>query len=75
MKKLLIVAVTIMLLVLLIPVPYHLKDGGSVIYEAILYKVSKIHRIASDEDREAGQEFYEGIIIEILGFEVFNNVK
>jgi len=72
---LLIVAVTIMLLVLLIPVPYHLKDGGSVIYEAILYKVSKIHRIASDEDREAGQEFYEGIIIEILGFEVFNNVK
>lgn len=75
MKKMLIVATCILLLVLLFPTPLYLKDGGTVEYRAILYKVSKVHRIASDEDREAGKEFYEGIIVEIFGIEVFNNVK
>ncbi len=75
MKKILIVTTCILLLVLLFPTPLYLKDGGTVEYRAILYKVSKVHRIASDEDREAGKEFYEGIIVEIFGIEVFNNVK
>lgn len=75
MKKMLIVATCILLFVLLFPAPLYLKDGGTVEYRAILYKVSKVHRIASDEDRETGKEFYEGIIVEIFGIEVFNNVK
>ncbi len=75
MKKILVVLLSILLLILLFPIPLHLKDGGTVEYRAILYKISKVHRIASDEDIEAGQEFYEGIIIEIFGIEVFNNVK
>ncbi len=75
MKKMLIVTTCILLLVLLFPTPLYLKDGGTVEYRAILYKVSKVHRIASDEDIEAGKEFYEGIIVEIFGIEVFNNVK
>ncbi|MDI9540248.1 MAG: hypothetical protein QM204_02065 [Bacillota bacterium] len=75
MKKKLIVVTCILLLVLLFPTPLYLKDGGTVEYKAILYKISKVHRIASDEDREADKEFYEGIIIEVFGIEIFNNVK
>ena len=60
--------------VLLLPLPMQLNDGGTVEYWAILYKVSCVHSIkATESDTEI--EFNEGIILEILGFEVFNNVK
>ena len=65
-----------LLIISLIPVPGFLKDGGSVVYEAILYKVWDVHWYTMDEEKEAkGIKYDEGIIIEILGFEVFNNVK
>lgn len=47
-----------------------LKDGGTVEYRAILYSVWDVHRLALDE--KTGYE--EGLIVEILGIEVFNNV-
>ena len=47
-----------------------LKDGSTVEYRAILYSVWGVHRLALDE--KAGYE--EGLIVEILGIEVFNNV-
>lgn len=62
-------------LFLLFPVPIKLKDGGTIEYTAILYKISDVHAMATVEDYENGKEFYEGIIVEILGFEVYNNVK
>ena len=56
------------LLILIIPIPMHLKDGGTVEYKALTYKVSKVHRLFED-----GYE--DGIIIEIFGIELYNNVK
>ena len=57
---------------LLIPVPMHMEDGGTVVYQAILYSVSDVHRLNLDEETDA--PYQEGIIIEILGIEVYHNV-
>lgn len=78
MKKFIIALIIIVVLILLIPIPYHLKDGGTVEYKALLYKISKVHKLISlEEMKEEGKikEYDEGIIIEILGFEIYNNVK
>ena len=48
-----------------------MKDGGTVKYQAILYSVSDVHRLAPSN--ASGYE--EGLVIEILGMQVFNNVK
>lgn len=67
-KKKIIIA--LILLILLIPIPIHLKDGGTVEYRAILYKVSVIHRLNTNS--LTGYE--DGIIIEILGLEIYENI-
>ena len=54
------------------PIPFRLKDGGTVEFKALVYSVSRIHRLASVE---AKKEYEEGIIIKILGVEVYNNVE
>ncbi len=74
-KKWITVIGVIVALVLLFPVPIRLKDGGTVQYTAILYKISDVRTMATVEDYENGKEFYEGIVVEIFGFEVYNNVK
>jgi len=75
MKKKAILIISVLLaIVLLFPIPLRLRDGGTVQYRAILYMVSDVHSLATIEEQEAGKEFNEGIIIEILGFEIFNNV-
>ena len=77
-KKVIIISVVIILLVLLFPIRNQLKDGGTVEYKALVYKVSKVKRLISIEEMEQeGQikEYDHGIIIEILGFEIYNNVK
>lgn len=58
-------------LVLLFPIRMQAKDGGSVHYTALLYQVKDVHQFSDTE----GKDFDEGIIIEILGYEIFNNVK
>lgn len=78
MKKFVIALIIILLLILLIPIPNHLKDGGTVEYKALLYKISKVHKlILLEEMKEEGKikEYDEGIIIEVLGLEIYNNVK
>ena len=57
-------------IILLFPIPMRLKDGGRVEYRAMLYTITKYHRLAPMET-ESG--YIEGIGIEILGVEVFNN--
>ena len=59
-------------IVLLIPIPLRLKDGGTVEYKALVYRVLKVHRLAPVE---LGKEYEEGIIIKVLGIEVYNNVE
>lgn len=55
---------------LLIPIPIYLKDGGTVEYKALTYVISKIHRLNSNSNRG----FADGIIIEILGIKIYDNV-
>ena len=42
-KKIIIISVVIILVVLLFPIRNQLKDGGTVEYKALVYKVSKVH--------------------------------
>lgn len=63
---------TILALILLIPLPMRLSDGGSTQYQAHLYSVTDVHQLAP---ADAEKVFEEGIIVKILGFEVFNNLK
>ena len=77
-KKVIIVMVILVLLILLIPRPRYLNDGGTVEYQALLYNVSKVSRLISIEEMKAEgkiKEYDKGVIIEILGFEMSNNVK
>jgi len=73
-KKAIIIVCVLLAIVLLFPIPMRLRDGGTIQYKAILYTVSDVHSLATVEDQEAGKEFNEGIIIEMLGFEIFNSV-
>ena len=59
-------------IIFLIPIPLRLKDGGTVEYKALAYSVSRVHRLA---DVKAEKEYEEGIIIKVLGIEVYNNVE
>lgn len=74
-KKAIIIVCVLLIIVLLFPIPMRLRDGGTVQYKAILYTVLDIHSLATIEEQEAGKEFNEGTIVEILGFEIFNNVS
>ena len=72
MKKKVITTVCILLsALLLIPIPLRLRDGGTVNYQAVLYSVSDVHRLTSTE-KDVSLE--TGLIIKIMGIEVFNNV-
>jgi len=70
-KKIVIVGIIIMVLILLVPIPRHLKDGGTVEYQSLIYKISKIHR--QNSNLESGYE--EGIIIQIFGKQVYSSVS
>ena len=78
-KKTKIILIVIGVLILLvIPIKTTLDDGGTVEYKALLYKVSKVSRLISREEMESEgkvKDYDKGIIIEVLGFEIFNNVK
>ena len=77
-KKVIIISVAIILVVLLFPIRNQLKDGGTVEYKALVYKASKVKRLISIEEMEQEgkiKEYDQGIVIEILGFEIYNSVK
>ena len=68
-KKVLIVIIIIIALLLLCPIPKRLNDGGSIRFQALLYSVTKYHKL----DHSSENEYIDGIGIEILGVEFFNN--
>ena len=73
MKKKIIIAISIIIaVVLLFPSRTVLKDGGTVKYTALLYSITKYHRLAP---MSSGNGYDEGISIKILGLEIFNNFK
>ncbi len=71
-KKNVYIVCVLLAIVLLIPIPLQLKDGGTVEYKALVYRVLKVHRLAPVE---LGKEYEEGIIIKVLGIDVYNNVE
>ena len=78
-KKIVIGIVVFFMLVLLVPIRMQMNDGGSIQYRAVLYSVTKYHQITmewDDENEEVADSGYRvGWGVEILGLEIFNNVK
>ena len=74
MKKKVMIGICVLLaIVLLVPVPMRLKDGGTVVYHAVLYQVEDVHRLGAVDTAE--DEYLEGMIVRILGMEVYNSVE
>lgn len=67
-KKIIIILPVIFALVLLIPIPSHFKDGGTVEYNAVMYGVTKRHSL-----QHGGYNI--GTEIRILWFEVYSDVE
>ena len=74
MKKKVMIGICVLLaIVLLVPIPMRLKDGGTVVYHAVLYQVEDVHRLGAVDT--TGDEYLEGMIVRILGMEVYNSVE
>ncbi len=68
-KKILIIVVILFLLISFIPIPFRLKDGGSIEFRALTYKITKVHKLGKNLDYE------EGIIIEVFNKELYSTVS
>lgn len=74
MKKKVMIGICVLLaIVLLVPIPMRLEDGGTVVYHAVLYQVEDVHRLGAVDTAE--DEYLEGMIVRILGMEVYNSVE
>lgn len=74
MKKKVMIGICVLLaIVLLVPIPMRLKDGGTAVYRAVLYQVEDVHRLGAVDTAE--NEYLEGMIVRILGMEVYNSVE
>lgn len=74
-KKVLIGLIIIVLVILLFPRRNALNDGGTIEYKAVVYKVSKVYRYKIDGKYNNNNNFENGIIIELFGKEIYNNVE
>lgn len=72
-KKSIMIISIVVALILLFPIPFRLKDGGSIEFRALLYTITKYHKLALIEDADNG--YIEGIGIEILGMEIYNSTE
>ena len=53
MKKKAMIGICVLLaIVLLVPIPMRLKDGGTVVYRAGLYQVEDVHRLGAVDTAE-----------------------
>ena len=68
-KKNIIIILIVSFILMLIPIPIRLKDGGSIEYKTLLYKYTKIHRLS--EISRSGYE--DGWELSILGIHVGGN--
>jgi len=69
-KRIVTIVAIVILLILLVPIPFNLKDGGTVEYKALTYKISKIHRL--NVNSLTGYE--DGIIIEVFGIKIYEKI-
>lgn len=70
-KNICLIIAVFLVVLMLIPIPSKLKDGGSIEYNAILYKYTKIHRI--NEKSSTGYE--DGWELKILGIHVGGSIN
>lgn len=68
-KKIIIIVIVVLFILMLMPIPTKLKDGGSVSYNAILYKYTKVNNRMGKKGRENGWE------LEIIGIPVANEIS
>lgn len=73
-KRTVILILAALMIILLFTIRLQLKDGGTVEYRAVLYKVSKVHRL-TEEKADSVKPYDEGLIIRIFGLEIYNDVK
>lgn len=66
-KRTITIIIVVLLIVLLFPIRYRLKDGGSIVYKSLTYQVTKVHRLHEINGIEKGWE------ISILGFQIYKN--
>ena len=64
-----VIVIIVVLVILLTPVRMNLKDGGNVRYKALVYEVTKIHRLSPEV--EDVKPYIDGIEIKILGMTVY----
>ena len=68
-----IIALIIILVLFLIPVKIGLKDGGTIFYQAVLYKLSFYHTMMPIEQQDGCTiEFYEATAFSIFPFYLFD---
>ena len=72
MKKKILIAILVVLLILLIPIPGRLKDGGSVRFKSFVYSVTKLHELSPEGSTHP---YIEGIEIEIFGKEIYRKTN
>ena len=73
MKRYIIIPLVI-LLILCIPIRAALKDGGSVVYKAVLYEIRKGHAFCVHSPEEC-EGYMTGIAVKVFGKEIYNNIK
>ena len=71
MKNRIIIIFVIISLICLMPIPNRLKDGGSVEYVSLVYKITKVHRL----NALSITGYEDGWIIEIFGVEIYNETN
>lgn len=75
-RRVVVVIAIVIAAMLLIPYPMFYKDGGTVVYDAVLYGVTKQHSIAASEESGGYVSGYNiGTIVRILWFDVYNDVR
>ena len=74
-KRIIVIAIAVVFLILLFPVPFTIKDGGSKGFEAILYNVTHWNSmsITKAEDGREYDSLIKGTTVEILGFTVYDS--
>ena len=68
-----VLAAVVLLAILCIPQRYELSDGGSVVYEAVLYCIEKVHSMQADTP-DGQFVFLVGTTVDILGVTVYEDV-
>lgn len=68
MKKIVIAALIIVLVVLLFPTRSPMKDGGSVCYKSLTYEITKFHELAPIDDTKP---YIDGLEIRLFGVTVY----